>query len=927
MKSPITYGLTLLLILAPSLSLKGADTSTLIQNLEAGKQQTVVTFGTSLTAVGAWVDQLAVSLEQAYPGQAKVINGAQGGANSDWGIKNIEEKVLKHQPDTVLIEFSVNDAVGQRKTTVEHAKANLNSMIDQLLAQNEQCEIILQVMNPAVGHTSTRRPQLAEFNQMYRDVAKERDLQLIDHYPNWQRVLDETPLTFLAYVPDTIHPMRDGALNVITPHLFAEIGLTKPTRPEKSVDTPCWKYLLHVMRTDKKSPDTNKADFDAYWLTGFTKSDLDGNGSLNAAEIASPALLAKLDTDKNGTVEQAEWTGSFPDLFSAFDRNGDQVISQLEKTRLVLPLSDSPDSLAPYTDASQLPKDAREMWGSYDPRAEDLDVKVHGEWEADGVVSRLITFKVGTFKGVDSRISAYYCFPKNGQKNPAFVWSHGGGQRADRNRGHYFGTQGFATVDINWLGRPLENDTQDLTDWGKIDPTQGPGFYKKALRKHFKSDFQPDKHSVDPIMSPRNSNWFMLALAGRRALTFLEQQPEVDAERLGFTGFSMGGTITSMTSIDPRLKAVAPFVGGTAYLWENYAGMQTGGVIRNIKDIELYQNTIDPAAYWPHVEIPVLFITSSNDFHSAQERIYRSMDMLPHDEWRVTGNVHANHGPGPEQWVVLNHWFHQYLGGKEQNIPATPPSTFSIEGNTASFAVTPEQPERLQVVEIYYSYDPNSVARFWRRAEQVEKANNTWTAQIPVHAQLPLYTYALCRYQLDAEQPLERGSTKTFVLCSDDHTHIPSDIDLAQYQSLPKTGLVDDFANGMQNWSSRNGSSYKTYKFQDPELDTSGAKLAVTLNLKADQPILFGIGTDSKFLGGGRDQGNFHHGRRLDGDGETTVLLSPSDFKSKDEKTIEWSKISTFTITLTDANTRQGLDLSAPEHASLLKRIELVAGE
>ena len=35
----------------------------------------------------------------------------------------------------------------------------------------------------------------------------------------------------------------------------------------------------------------------------------------------------------------------------------------------------------------------------------------------------------------------------------------------------------------------------------------------------------------------------------------------------------MGGMITSMTAIDSRLKAVAPFVGGTAYLYKDFPGI------------------------------------------------------------------------------------------------------------------------------------------------------------------------------------------------------------------------------------------------------------------------------------------------------------------------------------------------------------------
>jgi hypothetical protein len=50
-----------------------------------------------------------------------------------------------------------------------------------------------------------------------------------------------------------------------------------------------------------------------------------------------------------------------------------------------------------------------------------------------------------------------------------------------------------------------------------------------------------------------------------------------------------------------------------------------------------------------------------------------------------------------------------------------------------------------------------------------------------------------------------------------------------------------------------------------------------------------------------------------------TILLTPADFKKKDNKAIEWSKVSTFDITLTDDKTKQAIDLTSPEGSSLLK--------
>ncbi|NBS33727.1 MAG: hypothetical protein EBS83_13230, partial [Planctomycetia bacterium] len=147
---------------------------------------------------------------------------------------------------------------------------------------------------------------------------------------------------------------------------------------------------------------------------------------------------------------------------------------------LLTPTGEAADTFAAYA-AGDVPQTVTGLWKDYDARKEPLDIEVVKEWRVDGVVSRYVLFTVGTFKGTPARIAAYYSFPANGQKNPAFVWSHGGGQRAERGRGVYFASQGYATVDINWLGRPLEEDIEANTDWGKVDPTQGPQFYAKAL--------------------------------------------------------------------------------------------------------------------------------------------------------------------------------------------------------------------------------------------------------------------------------------------------------------------------------------------------------------------------------------------------------------------------------------------------------------
>jgi hypothetical protein len=56
-----------------------------------------------------------------------------------------------------------------------------------------------------------------------------------------------------------------------------------------------------------------------------------------------------------------------------------------------------------------------------------------------------------------------------------------------------------------------------------------------------------------------------------------------------------------------------------------------------------------------------------------------------------------------------------------------------------------------------------------------------------------------------------------------------------------------------------------------------------------------------------------------------TILLTPADFKKKDNKAFEWSKISTLIFILAADKTKQAIDLTSPEGSSLLKRIDLAA--
>ena len=84
-------------------------------------------------------------------------------------------------------------------------------------------------MNPPTGVHLEKRLKVESYNQMYRDFAVEHHLPLIDHYPNWQKLLKTDPKRFVEYVPDGIHPNAEGCKLVITPTILSALGI--PTEP------------------------------------------------------------------------------------------------------------------------------------------------------------------------------------------------------------------------------------------------------------------------------------------------------------------------------------------------------------------------------------------------------------------------------------------------------------------------------------------------------------------------------------------------------------------------------------------------------------------------------------------------------------------------------------------------------------------------
>ena len=454
--------------------------------------------------------------------------------------------------------------------------------------------------------------------------------------------------------------------------------------------------------------------------------------------------------------------------------------------------------MAQAADEPKAPATVKALWAGVDPRKDALDVKVVREWETDGIVNRYVTFRIGTFKSEPARMAAFFGFPKGAKKLPGLLHLHGGGQRAFLKEVEFYAKRGYACLSLNWGGREMEyaKEGDPNTDWGAVDPTQKnvPGYF----------NLKPGEKYLDAFDSPRNNNWYLLALGARRGLTFLEQQPEVDADRLGVYGHSMGGNLTVyVAGTDDRVKAAAPSVGGSGFRTEPWPLLPQQKMETPNGDVKLFNATLGFESYAPHIKAPLLWLGATNDFHGIMDDTYRTGKLIPNKNVRYAFTPHLNHRFTPEFAVTRPLWFDQYLK-KSITFPKTPDSKLLLatENHVPELQVTPDSSLAVAEVHVYYSIDPDPRGRFWRSAE-VRKSEGNWTAKLPIlSVDQPLFAFANVEYGLKKgeSEPFARP-TERFAISSMMHTVAPAGLKKADVKATDKPSpLIDDFAHGWQDW-------------------------------------------------------------------------------------------------------------------------------
>jgi dienelactone hydrolase len=334
------------------------------------------------------------------------------------------------------------------------------------------------------------------------------------------------------------------------------------------------------------------------------------------------------------------------------------------------------------------------------------------EYQAQGV--QAVFYDGVPWRGKPTRVFAWYGIPeglKAGEKVPAMVLVHGGGGTAFAEWVRLWTKRGYVAIAMDTCG---------------VAPNQDPN-----ARPRHADGGPPGWGDFDNADAPITEQWTYHAISAIiLGHSFLRTLPEVDASRVGITGISWGGYLTSIAaSVDPRFRLAVP-VYGCGFLGDNSVWLPEFSRIGTEKAARWLEYW-DPSSYLANSKTPFLWVNGTNDFaypmdswqksyrRAKGKRLLSLQIRMPHG--------HGGAGENPEEI----HAFANAILNKGRPIPRFVSQNIEDKTLHAKF----EAKIAIQRVEICFTRDKGAwQQRHWESSPAEFTPNGTVTATIPTGA-------------------------------------------------------------------------------------------------------------------------------------------------------------------------------------------------
>ena len=322
------------------------------------------------------------------------------------------------------------------------------------------------------------------------------------------------------------------------------------------------------------------------------------------------------------------------------------------------------------------------------------------------------------YKGKSTRVFAYYGAPaaKGGEKFPAMVLIHGGGGTAFAEWVRMWNARGYAALAMDTTGAVPSKAVDAKTLWNperKRTEFSGPAGWGDFANVDQAPEEQWTYHAVAAVI---------------RAHSLLRSFPEVDANRIGVTGISWGGYLTSIVSgLDERFRFAAP-VYGCGFLGEDSAWLKNFAELGPAR-AERWLSLWDPSQYIGGSRMPMLWVNGTNDF-AYPPPSWRKSYQLAKGPRTLAFRVRMPHGhpPGAKPEEIF-----QFADAVLRNGPL--PVRIRKQGLSGDrLWVRFDQPQRVKKAELTFTRDTGKWQERKWETMPAELAGKRASATVPADA-------------------------------------------------------------------------------------------------------------------------------------------------------------------------------------------------
>ncbi|WP_312112814.1 alpha/beta hydrolase family protein [Brevibacillus reuszeri] len=340
------------------------------------------------------------------------------------------------------------------------------------------------------------------------------------------------------------------------------------------------------------------------------------------------------------------------------------------------------------------------------------------EYSSDHV--RAFFYQSLPYQGRETRIFAYYGLPEQlgDQPVPGVVLVHGGAGTAFKQWVKEWNKRGYAALAMDLEGHtPHPDDLLGEADELPAHSWSGP------VKQGVFADYD----------APACDQWMYHAVgAVLLGHSLLRSFAEVDENRIGMTGISWGGIITSLVAgIDERLRFSMP-VYGCGFLYEPGTGYGAGFAAMPAAVARKMRRLWDPSTYLAKSRLPMLWVNSSNDTHFPLSIFVRSYELNKQNDPSSVLSIHHGMGHSYQEGCTAKELFafadHIVKGGA----PLVGIREARQEGDL--FVVCFHSDIPVVRAQLYWCHNPLHwpKARWEVMAATVDESQGIITAQLPM---------------------------------------------------------------------------------------------------------------------------------------------------------------------------------------------------